>query len=349
MKMFRVPQRVHAHRGFTLVELLVVIAIIGVLVSLLLPAVQAAREAARRMSCVNNIKNVALAVHNHHDAKKRIPFDVNDANFGKEPLRYPDGSTAPLSRQWQEKTMTGKGWIVDALPHLEEQAFYDAMKPGFDPNIKNNNFRPNSGGMGRSEIRELIQRQLPVLTCPSDPSAVPTGGMFPFPLSIEVAVTSYKGVAGDTTIGVNFFPEGLWNDSSFGSSPECFEGLGCNGLFWKMSYYEPINFKRVSDGLSNTLMLGEAVAEQDPHSFAYGSEGGWASCNMQFNYFSPKTYEEIRGGLEWANTRGFRSQHPGGGNFALTDASVRFVAEGIDHQLYRALSTKDGGEIADIP
>ncbi len=340
------------HRGFTLVELLVVIAIIGVLVSLLLPAVQAAREAARRMSCVNNIKNVALAVHNFHGAKKRIPYDVNDGKFGREIYRYgpddPDveASPSPYAKN-RENRLTGKGWLVDILPFVEEQAFYDQLKPGFDESITNNTFS-SSGGMGRSELRALIQRQLPLLTCPSDPSAQPTGGMFPFPVTIEVAVTSYKGVAGDTAVGADFF-DGLWNDQEFGSFDDCFETLGCNGLFWKMGYYDRISFRQITDGLSNTLMIGEAVASQDPHSFAYGSEGDWASCNVQFNYFSPQDYESIRGSLEWVNVRGFRSLHPGGGNFAMSDASVRFIAEGLDHQLYRALSTKDGGEAVDLP
>lgn len=360
MKNLRYNLRGQARRGFTLVELLVVIAIIGVLVALLLPAVQAAREAARRMSCVNNIKNVALAIHNFHDARKHLPFDVNTGQFGAENFLEADGSPsgtevpAAPSRIRMENRQTGKGWIVDVLPYLEEQAFYTALKPGFDdPSAANQNFvvgTTGGRGMGRIEVRELIQRQLPVLTCPSDPSAVPTEGMFPFEnIPSAFAVTSYKGVAGDTALGANFYPEGQWNDQDFGSWPDCFERLGCNGLFWKMSYYEPIKFKRISDGLSNTFMLGESVASQDPHSLAYISEGDWASCNMQFNYFSPSDFDTIRSRLEWADTRGFRSLHPSGGNFAMADASVRFVAEGIDHDIYRAISTKDGGEIVDVP
>ena len=345
----RNPLAVHWNRrsAFTLLELLVVIAIIGILVSLLLPAVQATREAARRMSCSNKIKNVALAIHYFHDTNKHLPFDVNDGKYGHEPLSFPDGRLAPLSKLWIDKNMTGKGWIVDVLPYLEEQAFYDSLQPGWDTSATDNQFGP-SGGMGRLTIRELLRRQLPVLTCPSDPSAIPTSGMFPL-TTAQVAVTSYKGVAGDTAIGANFFPEGLWNDEDFGTLPDCFEGLGCNGLFWKMSYYQPIKFKQITDGLSNTFMLGESVAEQDPHSAAYSSEGDWASCNMQFNYFSPSNFDTIRKTLEWVNTRGFRSRHPSGGHFAMTDASVRFIAEGIDHDLYRALSTKDGGEVADVP
>lgn len=343
------------HGGFTLVELLVVIAIIGVLVALLLPAVQAAREAARRIQCSNNIKNLALAIHNFHDTKKHLPFSIMPGTYGREVYKLPGGGEEPASpsKYVTGRNTNGKGWIVDILPQLEQQAMYDAMKLGFDdPSAFNMNFGANQfrgSGMGRAEIRQFIERQLPVLTCTSDPSAVPRTGMFPWPVSSVVsAITSYKGVAGDTAVGENFYPEGLWNDEEFGTVPGCFESLGCNGLFWKLSYYEPINFKRISDGLSNTLMIGESVADRDPHSSAYISEGDWASCNMQFNYFSPSDFDTLRATLEWVDVRGFRSLHPGGGNFAIADASVRFVNEGIDHALYRALSTKDGGEAASL-
>ena len=349
------PRPGRSWAGFTLVELLVVIAIIGVLVALLLPAVQAAREAARRMSCVNNIKNVALANHNYHDANDHLPFDVFDGRFGAEETRNPDGSTTPGSPSEfkRNKNFNGRGWIVSVLPFLELQNFFDSLKPGFDdPSAPSMNFAAsnnNGRGMGRPEIRALLRTQLPILTCPSDPDAIPTVGFFPWPSQAEIAATSYKGVAGDTAVGERFGYDGPWTDPEFGTSPDCFETLGCNGLFWKMGYYDPIPFRRITDGLSNTLMIGESVASQDPHSSAYHSEGDWASCNMQFNYFSPSDFKTIQSTLEWADVRGFRSLHPGGGNFAMADASVRFVNEGIDHQLYRALSTKDGGEISQAP
>ena len=356
MKKLRcLPRRRRSSQAFTLVELLVVIAIIGVLVALLLPAVQAAREAARRMQCGNNIKNLALAIHNFHNTKKHLPFDVNwHPVFGREEFRNPDGTveTASPSKYVTGSNLNGKGWIVDVLPQLEQQAMYDGMKPGFDdPDERIMNFIAGSSGgrgMGRIEVREHVQRQLPVLTCPSDPSATPRDKMFTWG-NVVTAVTSYKGVAGDTALGETFEFDGFWTDEEFGTLPDCFETLGCNGLFWKMGYYEPIPFKRITDGLSNTFMVGESVAEQDPHSAAYYSDGDWASCNMQFNFFSPFTFEELVAGLEWVNVRGFRSLHPGGGNFAMADASVRFINEGIDHRLYRALSTKDGSEIVSPP
>ncbi|MEM9353709.1 MAG: DUF1559 domain-containing protein [Planctomycetota bacterium] len=334
--------------GFTLVELLVVIAIIGVLVALLLPAVQSAREAARRIKCANNVKNLALAAHNYHDANRHLPYSIDYGRFGGEYFLTNDGQeNSSPSRFRREDNLNGRGWIVSVLPFLEQQQLYDAMRPGFDnPNAPNNNFGavPTLGrGMGILDIREFVAQQLPVLTCPSDPSAVPSDEQWQWE-EITVATTSYKGVAGDTAVGNAFGWSGPWADEPWGSLPDCFESLGCNGLIWRMSYYDPIPFRRIADGLSNTFMIGESVVEQDYHSAAYFSDGDWASCNMQLNYFSNSLPEDIRE-LEWGDVRGFRSYHPGGVHFSMADASVQFVNEGIDHEIYRALSTKEGGEV----
>lgn len=343
--------------GFTLVELLVVIAIIGVLVALLLPAVQAAREAARRMSCANNVKNVALAIHNFHDANKYLPHGIDYGRYGPENFITAPNTKTPVARSKyaEDMNLSGKGWIVDILPQLEQQALYNNLKPGFeDPGTATNNFAAGIGGgrgMGAMQIREFVAQQLPVLTCPSDPSSRARDDQWQWGTAaagVLVATTSYKGVLGDAKVGMAFGANGLWSkagDTYWGSEPDCFESINCNGLFWRFSYYDPINFKKVSDGLSNTLMVGEAVVEQDFHSAAYFSDGDWASCNMQLNYFVQATPEEIKNDY-WFDVRGFRSLHPGGVHFALADASVQFISEDVDHLVYRAMSTRDGGETA---
>jgi prepilin-type N-terminal cleavage/methylation domain-containing protein len=149
--------------GFTLVELLVVIAIIGILVALLLPAVQAAREAARRSQCQNNLKQLALACHNHHDNKKRLPFSVSPWAEGGPPPR------------------TGRGWIIEALPFMEQQNLYVA----FEPSRVGDMF---SGG-GILNCQPQLATVLEALTCPSDPSQRLSTNMYQLS-GITVAVTS---------------------------------------------------------------------------------------------------------------------------------------------------------------
>lgn len=312
--------------AFTLVELLVVIAIIGILVGLLLPAVQAAREAARRTQCQNNLKNLVLAVHNFHDIRKHLPYSINP--FDQTPKRY--------------ATYTGKGWIVDLLPQLEQPALYDLMRPGFEnPGDASNDFSQDgdTGGMRRASIRPAIATRLPVLECPSDPStALRTTEMWYFE-GIETAITSYKGVLGDHIV---------WPSNTIhrqGTLPDCHNNpRGCNGVFWRFAFVKPISFRKVTDGLSNTLFIGEDVASQDFHAAAYFADGDWASCNVPLNFFLPQLpEEEIK--QQWFNTRGFKSLHPGGAHFALGDASVTFLNDSIDHETYRALSTRNGGEV----
>lgn len=313
-------------RAFTLVELLVVIAIIGVLVSLLLPAVQAAREAARRGQCSNNLKNIALAIQGFHESKGHLPYSVNP--FDQTPTRY--------------ASYTGKGWIVDILPFVEQQSLYEQLRPGFDnPGDASNDFTENgdTGGMRRLEIRDAIATQLQLLACPSDDSVDTLNNEMWYFQGIRAGVTSYKGVLGDHVV---------WPGSTIhreGSLPDCHHNpRGCNGVFWRFAFVEPIEFRQVTDGLSNTLFVGEDVVSQDYHAAAYFADGDWASCNVPLNFFLPNlTDEEIK--LQWFNTRGFKSLHPGGAQFAKGDGSVIFLQETIDHNTYRSLSTRAGEEL----
>lgn len=313
---FTPQQSVRPHKtGFTLIEVLVVIAIISILLALLLPAVQSVRESARRMQCINNLKQFGLALHNYHDSHQFLPVNMG-------PWSIPPIPQTPLN---------GKGWITSVLPYLDQKPLYDSFAPFFAGDFF------GGGGLKAPACRELMRTQLPVLKCPSDGSANGLHQSFFQWENIEVAATSYKGVIGDSQVG---FPA----SQHTGSLPDCHASGNCNGLFFRASYSQPQRLANVTDGTSNTFMVGEDVIEHNNHSAAFYSNGDWASCHAPLNYFpKPATPND------WPNVISFRSLHPGGANFCLVDGSVRFLSESVDHSLYRAFSTKDGGESTQGP
>jgi prepilin-type N-terminal cleavage/methylation domain-containing protein/prepilin-type processing-associated H-X9-DG protein len=344
---------VRARRAFTLVELLVVIAIIGILVALLLPAVQAAREAARRMSCSNNIKNIGLAVLNFENAKKRLPYSANyryeefNKAMGGSWIGIPNGGK--LDPANGGPGVSGRGWMVEILPQMEEQPLYDTIQAALKTTKGKAAWElggaPSTTGMGVVELRNVMGTQVPWLSCPSDGSAKPSDQEFywkPF----TVATNSYKGVLGDNVV---------WEQQTShknGTLPDCHNNLnknaatgkleGCNGLFWRTQYYFEHKLKDITDGQSKTLMVGECVVSQDNHSAAFFADGDWASCNVPLNFF---LQDESKVVDLWYEVRGFRSLHSGGAQFVLADGSVQFVVDSIDHNVYRAMATRNGQEV----
>jgi prepilin-type N-terminal cleavage/methylation domain-containing protein len=294
--------------AFTLVELLVVIAIIGVLVALLLPAVQAAREAARRTKCSNNLKQLGLAVHNYHDVFNYLPTSGGYSNAeGPRPTPNPNR----------------KGWIVSILPQMEQTALYERFVPFFSV----------PEGLFHVDCRDELAIVTKTLHCPTDPDGgalITTQNQL---AGVPVATTNYKGVIGDSRMG------GAWTGSA-----DCHNTVGCTGLFYRNSYQEPQRLANITDGTSNTFLIGEDLPRHNQHSAAYYCNGDYASCHAPLNYM-PKPPTPA----DWPKVISFRSMHPAGANFCAADASVRFISQNIDLAHYQALATKSGYENYSMP
>jgi type II secretory pathway pseudopilin PulG len=339
---------------------LVVIAIIGILVALLLPAIQAARESARRSSCSNNLKQLALAVLNYENSHKIFPTsegwdgtdekNVHDAIHPNTPGKY----------------LSGKGWILTVLPQLEEDALYDQFVQGgaFDykgPFRSGLCLAPREGfGLVSMKygisVPELMKAQLPVLQCPSDETVKVLNtrhyqwGVCP------VARTSYTGIADDTWLDLELlfsndsspYPSGVYPPKPYAPPPpddrDCHRGTRCRGIFFRNTWLQPIKIASITDGVSKTFMIGEDVPGYNRHSAAYYSNGDWCSCNIPLNHLMNLTVEEAELMQDWGPQQGFRSRHPGGVHFAACDASVHFVAETVDFTLFRVSCTRNGDE-----
>jgi prepilin-type N-terminal cleavage/methylation domain-containing protein/prepilin-type processing-associated H-X9-DG protein len=316
--------------GFTLVELLVVIAIIAVLVGLLLPAVQSAREAGRRVSCSNNLKQLGLAVLAFESAHKRFP--AGNA--------YDDPSADPVAPTSNPTQQTGKGWIVDVLPHIEQSALHSDIIGNVAPGPMGDHCSNPSSANGIRALgcRNAMKTVLPGLQCPSDTSPKTSTIQWQWH-QIEVSVTCYQGVLGDGAIGVNAFTVG---------SPDCHQKRECPGFFWRHSYLKPIRIQQVLDGTSKTIMVGETVPETNSVSTALYGNGDWATTAVYLNhqptpFRDPGTCAGNRAFVSDAR-QGFRSRHQGVVLFAYCDGHVGTLREEVSHDVYRAISTKNGGE-----
>ncbi|MFO0819928.1 MAG: DUF1559 domain-containing protein [Pirellulales bacterium] len=322
--MFRISENHRAkperNAGFTLVELLVVIAIIGVLVALLLPAVQAAREAARRTQCNNNLKQLTLAVHNYHDVYQAFPFAYQQ-NISHH---------------------------ARLLPYIEQTALYDTINfnlPYTDP----------------ANLTALNAR-IAGFQCPSDPNLLPPslGG-----------TNNYYGNMGTTILYQA--PSTVAGNSNFGFAPH-------NGVY---SASQAVRFADVLDGTSNTAMFSEknrgdgsnalttpasdtyqpgtypatadqamadclAVNTQDLAKQGFSNVGApwlrpYHSTTVYYHILPPNSRSCMFPPGRIATTAG--SRHPGGVLVSMTDGSVRFVAKTVNITTWRAMGTRDSGDI----
>jgi prepilin-type N-terminal cleavage/methylation domain-containing protein/prepilin-type processing-associated H-X9-DG protein len=316
--------------GFTLIELLVVIAIIGVLIGLLLPAVQKVREAAARMQCANNLKQLALAVHNYHSDLNTLP---PDNIYSYDPTRP----------NWS--------WLANILPLIEQDNLYRAARIG-GPN-------PNNINQSLPQIATRVRTFL----CPSDPDAwrgprsyASNFDMFDpvlGPLTYEVTCyranigTNWGGGPPGSALWWGTDPQWCNPDPNNPNPATTYDGCANgNGVIWESN--SPLRLTDVQDGTSNTFMIGEAMTEKDNQNSWCHMDNAIATCAYAPNARSPVTGQDYPPD-QWWNRYAFTSAHPGGVQFAMTDGSVRFIPDSIDLGVFRALSTRAGGEVASLP
>jgi prepilin-type N-terminal cleavage/methylation domain-containing protein/prepilin-type processing-associated H-X9-DG protein len=337
----RLGTRAKRSVGFTLVELLVVIAIIGVLVALLLPAVQSARESARRSTCVNNMRQVALALVHHHDAKGHFPHGT-----------YNIMTVAPQTPAPYNGRQDRRCWMHDMLPYMEQQALYAK----FDAFLK-------VGGSAYNfpECHTPIES----LMCPSDPTnpkvvtySRSTAGVTGPPPSLD-GLGASQGFHGNyiTCSGEQSFTPAIPGlPSPPGSS------MHLSGIFFPLS---KVGAKDVTDGLSRTALVSELILSPDSEDDDLrGRYYNPIEGNVNFTTFYPPN-SPVADKVNWLSKNAVfeapalacttcftsgshltaRSYHEGGVNFAAADGSVHFMSDEVDLLVYRGYGTRAGTSI----
>jgi len=333
--------------AFTLIELLVVIAIIAVLIALLLPAVQQAREAARRTQCKNNLKQLGLANHNYHDVYNQWPINKYDA--GADPITGVLGNNLTV--------------YVGLLPYLEQAPLYQGV---------------NFSGPGSRNItlyvvngKRLGEYKIPLLACPSDDTVdTPTSqNMWNFSYAPSIGSQLLQASSGCNLVTyAGAFPPGLGLDPDNDGEDPFNRGNArsdngraqVSGPFGR-GYFAPHNsgMKNMTDGTSNTILMGEVRTACNQYSPTWGwawPESLWYATTAPINfptcpgdpgYGSNVCYSNANN--NWNATFGFKSRHTGGAQFLLGDGSVRFINQNLDRLTYARLGDKfDGGVVGEF-
>jgi prepilin-type N-terminal cleavage/methylation domain-containing protein len=321
-------------RGFTLVELLVVIAIIGILIALLLPAVQAAREAARRTQCVNNLKQMALAFQLHHDTHKYFP--TGGVLPGPD-IIFNDSAVATGTDQEM-------GWAFQILPYMELSNIFNLGKPSGTKDLICGKTTETVDVLSSGPVHRLVGSiETPFFFCPSRRSGVRFQG-----------VTSLMDYAGATpgvnleTDGTYDFWENFWQTDDFVPNP-CKDRHPFRGVIIRSRYHENVATRHVKDGMSNTMLIGEKWLRVTTYRTGswYDDRGwtdGWDPDIMRCTCVAPAADSDD------ADTHRispfpfkFGSAHAAGFNTCLADGSVRFLSFGVDLVVFNRLGDRRDG------
>ncbi len=338
-------------RGFTLVELLVVIAIIGILVALLLPAVQAAREAARRMQCTNNLKQIALAVHNHENSSKSFPSGLPSCTKNN----WITGGTQSGAY------CQGPNWISAIMPQMEQVVIYDSISKCMET-------QPNACDDCEHEVNNVGRGVPGFYTCPSAEKMKTMFGDYNLESLAKGnyaanfgsdTYTSFLNEAKAGAFGVNMVTG--WEKVSQSEAHGSMNGI------WKMGTGQGTTIGELRDGTSNTILASEVLAYES----ARDNRGVWTSTMMGGSDFSGRTApnsaindmipaceesilatdklrctENRSNGEVWAAAR---SRHGGGVVVARCDASVAFISDAVNLALWQAMCTRNNGEVISPP
>ncbi|HEY7532628.1 MAG TPA: DUF1559 domain-containing protein [Nitrospiraceae bacterium] len=345
--------------AFTLVELLVVIAIIGILVALLLPAIQAAREAARRSQCSNNLKQLGLAIQLYTNTTK----GVLPAGYWRD-LKTEGVSCDECQPNERKRTCCASrrgNVLMRLLNYIEEQNLYDA----FDFNIV------TDGQLIQGTTTPIGSQTVSTFVCPSDEQpgeawapkegAADTAVGGDLGLQQQYKMASYAASRGSTKQisggDCNSCPElGAWNSVGQMPYPDTSSDVSVlsafSGPFSRIAYH--VKLKQVTDGLAKTIFMGEvrpACTKHIAEGWAWSHSGdGLISTIVPINYnsCSQERTARCRCWDNWVTELAFKSAHPDGAQFVMGDGSVQFLSESIDHVNYQRLGGKADGEIVAI-
>ncbi|MDA1229954.1 MAG: DUF1559 domain-containing protein [Planctomycetota bacterium] len=332
-------------KGFTLIELLVVIAIIAILIALLLPAVQQAREAARRTQCKNHLKQWGLALHNYHDVHNQFAITG--------------------MADWATKSKGSA--LAQLLPFIEQAPLYTAIDfsnriPVTHPNASWWNVPNSTLGMNPNGFtQKWISAKISIMHCPSTQS--PKYESWDWDMTTSSYAPSMGAQRMDAHNGCTAYspgsPEQLGNVSGYFNDGPAGHGNSQNandisGPFGRAGF--GASFGQIPDGTSNTILMGEVLSTLECTD--HGHYGAFTINNQWFATTAPINYKTCQSGHgyirapgvcgdanSWPTARGFKSDHTGGAQFVLCDGSVRFISDNVDYATYQRLGSRLDGQV----